>query len=601
MTKAGAIGTLDRAMELDVDEFAEQIEREVASDADGPEGPSNRDEPSPPRSHKRGKKRSPVWQHYETVEKGKHKCRLCSQIFQSATSTYSLRYHLEKEHPQAAMQTRVSRKRLAGEAFDQARFEDLLAQAIARNALPLRLVDDESFRAVLEYLQPRSRVPNRRRLTSTNLLALRERLEKAIRECIATVRHYSMSFDGWTSTANRQYLTVVFYGITKEWTLEVFEMDLIPVTAYSETGQYIADEVRDLMREWGLNEEALVAATTDSGANVKNAVRVRLGSEWIFCLAHALNLAVQSGLAIEEVQPILEKAKTITQFFRSSPKATRLLEEQQRRQEGLSVKKLKIDYRTRWNSALKMLKRLVASRPAISASLALSSGARRRVPEDLSGHEWALLNDLIMVLRPLKEATKFLSQQRNPTLAFALPIVARLLNHHLRQGDAEVDMRAAAPTVADRVRAAIRAGLESRWGEFIDERMPDAVLLAVYLDPRFKDFAFVNDAAMRERLVQRAFDAAARLLGEPGALLPSQSQQQLGADPNAAAAAEAQKRVADLFGERVFRARSSPNCRRTTGKRPALSLSRPPARTPTLAASATPWPGGRRATRSIRA
>jgi hypothetical protein len=57
--------------------------------------------------------------------------------------------------------------------------------------------------------------------------------------------------------------------------------------------------------------------------------------------------------------------------------------------------------------------------------------------------------------REASEATKFLSQQRNPTLAFALPIVARLLNHHL----------------------------ESRWSEFIDERMPEAVLLAVCLDP----------------------------------------------------------------------------------------------------------------------
>lgn len=59
--------------------------------------------------------------------------------------------------------------------------------------------------------------------------------------------------------------------------------------------------------------------------------------------------------------------------------------------------------------------------------------------------------------------------------------------------------------------------------------------------------------------MQRAFDAAARLLGEPGALLPSQSQQhEPGLDPNAAAVVEAQKRVLDLFGERVLRSPPAP-------------------------------------------
>jgi hypothetical protein len=217
-------------------------------------------------------------------------------------------------------------------------------------------------------------------------------MEKEIRERIATVRYYSVSLDGWTSTAGRQYLTVTFHGISKEWRLEAFEMDLLVAVTESETGEYIAREVRDILTHWGLEERCLLAATTDSGANAKNAVVSRLKVPWIFCLGHALNLAVRAGLALPEVRPLIDKAKTIAQFFRSSPKASRLLEEQQRRQEGLSVKKLKIDNRMRWNSAHKMLKRLLASRPAISASLALSSGTRRAVPNDLSAQEWSLID-----------------------------------------------------------------------------------------------------------------------------------------------------------------------------------------------------------------
>jgi hypothetical protein len=134
---------------------------------------------------------------------------------------------------------------------------------------------------------------------------------------------------------------VVFYGITKERNLEVFEMDLVAVTAEAETGQYIAEEVREVLQRWGLQKECLVAATTDSGANVKNAVCEHLAVDWIFCLGHALNLAVRDGLDVPQVKEVLEKAKAIASFFRASPKATRLLEEQQRRQESPNMKKLR--------------------------------------------------------------------------------------------------------------------------------------------------------------------------------------------------------------------------------------------------------------------
>jgi hypothetical protein len=49
------------------------------------------------------------------------------------------------------------------------------------------------------------------------------------------------------------------------------------------------------------------------------------------------------------------------------------------------------------------------------------------------------------------------------------------------------------------------------------------VLLAAYLDPRFKDLAFVQDSNARERLLHRAFEAAVHLLGHPDAM-PSQQQ-----------------------------------------------------------------------------
>jgi hypothetical protein len=342
---------------------------------------------------------------------------------------------------------------------------------------------------------------------------------------------------------------VVFYGITKERNLEVFEMDLVAVTAEAETGQYIAEEVREVLQRWGLQKECLVAATTDSGANVKNAVCEHLAVDGIFCLGHALNLAVRDGLDVPQVKEVLEKAKAIASFFRASPKATRLLEEQQRRQESPNMKKLKIDNRTRWNSALKMLKRLVASRPAVSASLALSYNARRRVPEDLTGPEWALL----VTPDPGAAAAQGHDQ---------IPFAAAHSDPRLCSSDHVPPPRLSPPMLRSGSRRSIlysgyRAPGNPRGSDQALGRVhgsPHArvrVLLAVYLDPRFKHFSFVKDANVRQRLVQRAFDAAARLLGEPGAIA-SQASQDMEVEHGDADAPDAHSRLADLFGEEMI-------------------------------------------------
>jgi hypothetical protein len=184
-------------MDQDSDDLVETIERALADDPEGAEageagsskaGHETDVESEPGDAARRSankKKRSPIWQHYESVEEGKkHKCRACDRLFQSSTSTFGLRYHIEKEHPHLlAMQQRRGQKRRAGDVpFDQARFEDLLAQAVARNGLSLCLVDDESFLRVLDYLRPGCRPPNRRRMSDKSLPALRKRLEQTIRE-----------------------------------------------------------------------------------------------------------------------------------------------------------------------------------------------------------------------------------------------------------------------------------------------------------------------------------------------------------------------------------------------------------------------------------
>ena len=53
------------------------------------------------------------------------------------------------------------------------------------------------------------------------------------------------------------------------------------------------------------------------------------------------------------------------------------------------------------------------------------------------------------------------------------------------------------------LKATIRSDLMKRWGSLLNN-MPDAFLLAVYLDPRLKDFSFVQDENQRRSLLEKA-------------------------------------------------------------------------------------------------
>ena len=147
----------------------------------------------------------------------------------------------------------------------------------------------------------------------------------------------------------------------------------------------------------------------------------------------------------------------------------------------VSTKKMTIDNKTRWGSAYEMMKRLLNSRPAISASLAIVTGTKKKPPSDLSVDEWGFLRQFVSVLEPLHEAT---------------PLFRRILHYHLKTSDAD-DM------CTNELKDTIREDLRKRWGCLLNN-IPDAFLLAVYLDPRLKDFSFVQYENQRRSLVEKA-------------------------------------------------------------------------------------------------
>ena len=372
-----------------------------------------------------GKKRritSKTWGHFIETSVARS-CRYCDARYSLTTASGTLQMHLRQRHPDVLDEPRVT-------PFDRERADALLSLFVASNYLPLNIVSDPDFAALEKYLNPRYTLPGRFRLTRTLLPALCDKIRAAMVEKLTTIRWVSLSADSWTSIGNEIFLAITCHGVTLDYFLESFLLEAVPVYK-DETGVYIADTIEETLAEWDIPKNRITSITTDGAANIRNAVQQVFRVPWLYCAAHIINRSIRIGLESEAISSLMKKAKKISRFFRSSPKAARMLAAKQAALH-LPVLRLKIDNKTRWGSAFAMVDRLLKSRSAVSASLALAWNTRQRVPKDLELDEWEILGRLVSVLDALKEGSEFLSQEKHPTMGLAWPIINRMLRHHLK-------------------------------------------------------------------------------------------------------------------------------------------------------------------------
>jgi len=77
---------------------------------------------------------------------------------------------------------------------------------------------------------------------------------------------FAATTDLWTSGASHPYLSYTIHFITRDWSLESFCLDTVPLFE-DHTGQNIREGIQDILMNWNLTPDSLVATTTDNGSN----------------------------------------------------------------------------------------------------------------------------------------------------------------------------------------------------------------------------------------------------------------------------------------------------------------------------------------------
>ena len=199
---------------------------------------------------------------------------------------------------------------------------------------------------------------------------------------------------------------------------------------------------------------------------------------------------MQDALAAKGVKTALVRVKKVVEHFNHSQLDSQQLKVKQK-QLDLPPHCLIQDVVTRWNSTLDMASWLCEQQAAIAAVL---HGKRDLHHLELSPQEWHILEDLIKLLEPFRNATKVLSGQKYPTLSCLGPILADLKE---KLADDPQDS-----TTTKSAKQAMRIDFS---GRYKDSDVLELMNKAAFLDPRFKILAHLSASTVEDitMLIQR--------------------------------------------------------------------------------------------------
>lgn len=284
----------------------------------------------------------------------------------------------------------------------------------------------------------------------------------------------TITTNGWTLTNNECYIAVTAHFIDDDC---VYQSYLLDCFRYEEqfTAEMLAEAITSIMVEWDIGHK-VNAVVSDNTANITAAIRLR---SWrhIPCFANMLNLVVQTGLV--EVQPTHQKVRIIVEHLKKNVPAARKLAATLK-ELSLVETKLRPDDPKRWQTTYDLFGQMLACRPA----LAQLDAYVESLPM-LSDAEWLLLERTCAILKPFQDITNEVSE-KNITISKVIPL-SRCIGNYLKKMLTTTDQK---PLQLNQMLNQMMDEITLRFSDVEDNAM---LAEATFLDPRFKNQAFVNE------------------------------------------------------------------------------------------------------------
>ncbi|CAG4992891.1 unnamed protein product [Colias eurytheme] len=302
--------------------------------------------------------------------------------------------------------------------------------------------------------------------------------ENKIKELLEELPHIIVTTDLWTSDASsivNDFISLTAHGVNNNFELKNYCLAVFPFEGERHSGENIAENLRELFKNWGIDEQVR-AVVTDNAPNMGLAV-TQVGVKRIRCMAHSLQLVLKDAFSGEEkINEMITKARSIIGHFSHSTLGHKILTEMQK-SHNIPCHVLIQDVSTRWDSTLHALRRLLEQRVAVQASL-----PHVKCRTELVTEEWILMEQVVSVLSYFEEATKSISQESS-CLSDAIPLINSLRKVLERiKNTSAMDDNAHSPEYNAFVLNLI-AGINDRFDCLESD---ETFILATALDPRYK-------------------------------------------------------------------------------------------------------------------
>lgn len=381
-------------------------------------------------------------------------------------------------------------------------------------------VEKDSFRKMISSHNKHAKV-----MSNKKVKTITTNIDHAIRKAsIEAMQGQSVcvTLDHWTSRRKHNYTGITGHFIDDDFKLNSRTLGMF-LHKGGTKGKELEKSFLDMHREeLKLDKAKLFAVTTDTTANMNKfgMLLEERGVTHVYCIDHVLQLTAKlcydHAVATfgEAYAKSVQKARDIVTFLNNSTQALEKLKNLIKALEGKDYNKGVIaDVVTRWWSTYNMIQRLLDVKAAID-SMAISKELGDK--ESLQPVDWENLSNIVLVLKPFKNAQEMLEGQKYVT-ASLVPVAI----NHIRRKLTQLSGSEQPETASKELAKNLLEDFEARWGGVNDHvfsstvrraagnrqfGMHPALLIATFLDPRFKSLTAIDDQASRLEIKERVVE-----------------------------------------------------------------------------------------------
>ncbi|XP_041462046.1 zinc finger BED domain-containing protein 4-like [Lytechinus variegatus] len=300
-----------------------------------------------------------------------------------------------------------------------------IALMMALDFRPFNIVENEGFRNLVQYTDPRYRMPSRP-VFSMNLVPaiyceVKMALQKDLRR---TVVPFSFTTDMWRGQSTEYMCVTLHWLVTNEERIPQLRSALLGIQEFSQaaTADNIRSRLEKVVDEWCHDTRAMgiMCGVSDNGANIKKCLRDAANNGSIHgsvsCLAHNLNLVVHDVMKTQRriLDGLTVLRKVVSKVKNSMPVKRKFEELLKIYYPNSTHIKLQADVETRWNSCLRMLSTILPQRLAIEALIQDRVMQSHGVGLPKCYNHWTdmcdTMQEFVKILEPFHEATLLCSK-----------------------------------------------------------------------------------------------------------------------------------------------------------------------------------------------